>query len=76
MLIQQFGSSKEFVKSVTHAFEGSGNSIDGISPSNLLDKAIQVSDCGYEYGTSWGKQVIKLHKKFIFHKLFAKFIFC
>ncbi|KEH39004.1 cellulose synthase H1-like protein [Medicago truncatula] len=61
MLIQQFGSSKEFVKSVTHAFEGSGNSIDGISPSNLLDKAIQVSDCGYEYGTSWGKQMCWLY---------------
>jgi len=71
-LIQQFGSSKEFVKSVTHAFEGSDNSIDDISPSNLLDSAIQVSDCGYEYGTCWGKQVSYINK-FIFQTNICKF---
>ncbi|XP_058779643.1 cellulose synthase-like protein B4 isoform X2 [Vicia villosa] len=57
-LIKQFGSSNEFVKSATHAFEGSGySSSNGISPSNLIDSAIQVSDYGYEDGTSWGNQM-------------------
>ncbi|CAK8535497.1 unnamed protein product [Lathyrus sativus] len=57
-LIQQFGSSNEFLKSVTHAFEGSDySSSNSISPSNFIDSAIQVSDCGYESGTSWGTRM-------------------
>ncbi|XP_050883467.1 cellulose synthase-like protein B4 isoform X2 [Lathyrus oleraceus] len=57
-LIQQFGSSNEFLKSVTHAFEGSNySSSNGISPSSFIDFAIQVSDCGYENSTSWGNQM-------------------
>lgn len=57
-LIQQFGSSKEFVKSATHAFERSDYSTNnGISLSNFIEEAIQVSDCGYDNGTSWGKKV-------------------
>ncbi|CAI8592789.1 unnamed protein product [Vicia faba] len=56
--IKQFGSSNEFVKSVTHAFEGSDYSTsNGISPSSFIDSAIQVSDCEYENGTSWGNQM-------------------
>ncbi|XP_004487424.1 cellulose synthase-like protein B4 isoform X2 [Cicer arietinum] len=57
-LIQQFGSSKEFVKSATHAFERSDYSTNnGISLSNFIEEAIQVSDCGYDNGTSWGKKM-------------------
>ncbi|PNX82564.1 cellulose synthase-like protein h1-like, partial [Trifolium pratense] len=56
ILIQQFGSSNEFVKSATHAMEGSDYSTNGISPSNFIEEAIRISDCGYEYGTDWGKK--------------------
>ncbi|WJX69064.1 hypothetical protein P8452_53363 [Trifolium repens] len=57
ILIQQFGSSKEFVKSATHAMEGSDYSTNDISPSNFIEEAIRISDCGYEYGTDWGKKM-------------------
>ncbi|KAJ1400053.1 Nucleotide-diphospho-sugar transferase [Sesbania bispinosa] len=56
-LIQQFGSSKKFIKSAIHALEGSAYSTNDDSPSNFIDAAIQVSDCGYEHGTCWGKQM-------------------
>jgi len=68
MLIQQFGSSKKFVKSATQVMEGSDYSTNGISTSNLIEEAIKVSDCGYEDGTSWGKQV--------HFSVFAKYKFC
>ncbi|CAJ2660282.1 unnamed protein product [Trifolium pratense] len=61
ILIQQFGSSNEFVKSVTHAMEGSDYSTNGISPSNFIEEAIRISDCGYEYGTDWGKKMCWLY---------------
>ncbi|XP_020238421.1 cellulose synthase-like protein H1 [Cajanus cajan] len=57
ILIQQFGSSKEFVKSAAHALEGSAYSVDDITPSNFTEAATQVANCGYEYGTCWGKQM-------------------
>ncbi|WJX73827.1 hypothetical protein P8452_57563 [Trifolium repens] len=57
ILTQQFGSSKEFVKSATHAMEGSDYSTNDISPSNFIEEAIRISDCGYEYGTDWGKKM-------------------
>ncbi|XP_045805954.1 cellulose synthase-like protein B4 [Trifolium pratense] len=57
ILIQQFGSSKEFIKSATQAIEGSDHSTNGISSSNFIEEAIQVSNCGYEYDTCWGKKM-------------------
>ncbi|KAJ1400051.1 Nucleotide-diphospho-sugar transferase [Sesbania bispinosa] len=57
ILMQQFGSSKEFVKSAAHALEGYAYSPNDISPSNFIQTAIQVADCGYENGTSWGNQI-------------------
>ncbi|MCI02532.1 cellulose synthase-like protein H1-like, partial [Trifolium medium] len=57
ILIQQFGSSKEFIKSATQAIEESDHSTNGISSSNFIEEAIQVSNCGYEYGTCWGKKM-------------------
>ncbi|KAL2331853.1 hypothetical protein Fmac_019434 [Flemingia macrophylla] len=53
----QFGSSKEFVKSVAPASEGSAYSANDVTPSNWIAAATQVANCGYEYGTCWGKQV-------------------
>jgi hypothetical protein len=64
-LIQQFGSSKEFVKSATHAMEGSDYSTNDISPSNFIEEAIRISDCGYEYGTDWGKKVSYISKSIL-----------
>ncbi|AES67199.2 putative cellulose synthase (UDP-forming) [Medicago truncatula] len=57
ILIQQFGSSKKFVKSATQVMEGNDYSTHGNSPSNFIEEAIKVSDCEYEYGTCWGKQM-------------------
>ncbi|KAK7324809.1 hypothetical protein VNO77_28664 [Canavalia gladiata] len=57
ILVQQFGSSKELVKSVAHALEGSTYSLNDISPSSFIEAATQVGNCGYEYGTCWGKQM-------------------
>ncbi|GAU23106.1 hypothetical protein TSUD_305530 [Trifolium subterraneum] len=48
----------EFVKSATRAMEWSDYFTNGISPSNFIEEAIRISDCGYEYGTDWGKKVI------------------
>ncbi|KAK7261124.1 hypothetical protein RIF29_27428 [Crotalaria pallida] len=56
ILMQQFGSSKEFLKSAAGAFEGNSHSSSDISPSSFIEAAIQVSDCAYENGTSWGQQ--------------------
>ncbi|XP_045804574.1 cellulose synthase-like protein B4 [Trifolium pratense] len=61
ILIQQFGSSNEFVKSATHAMEESDYSTNGISLSNFIEEAIRISDCGYEYGTDWGKKMCWLY---------------
>ncbi|XP_027339836.1 cellulose synthase-like protein B4 isoform X2 [Abrus precatorius] len=57
ILTQQFGSSKTFVKSVAHALDRSSYSPNNISPSNFVEAAIEVADCGYEYETSWGKHM-------------------
>jgi hypothetical protein len=57
ILIQQFGSSKVFIKSATQVMEGSDHSTNAISSSNFIEEAIQVSNCGYEYGTCWGQKV-------------------
>ncbi|KAK7272279.1 hypothetical protein RJT34_28776 [Clitoria ternatea] len=57
-LTKQFGSSKAFVKAVVHAMEGvSAYTPNDVSPSNLVEEAIQVANFDYEYGTSWGKQM-------------------
>ncbi|RDX62085.1 Cellulose synthase-like protein H1, partial [Mucuna pruriens] len=56
ILIEQLGSSKEFVTSASHALEGSayfGND----TPSNFIEAAREVANCRYEYGTCWGKQM-------------------
>ena len=53
--LQEFGSSKELIKSVVLALKGNTN------PSNCLRNSIQASyqiaSCEYEYGTSWGTKV-------------------
>ena len=57
ILIQQFGSSKEFIKSAAHVLGGSAYSANDITPSNFLEATTQVANCDYECGTFWGKQV-------------------
>ncbi|XP_027339841.1 cellulose synthase-like protein B4 [Abrus precatorius] len=57
ILMQQFGCSKEFIKSATHAVQGSAYYANDISPSKFIEAAIQVANCGYEYGTSWGNKI-------------------
>ncbi|XP_075670927.1 cellulose synthase-like protein H1 isoform X1 [Castanea sativa] len=52
---KRVGSSKELMKSVSHAFKGKTNSPDHLS--NPIDTAYQVAGCGYEHGTSWGRQL-------------------
>ncbi|TKY66990.1 Cellulose synthase protein H1 [Spatholobus suberectus] len=56
-LKQKLGASKEVMKAAAHALEGRTYSLDDINISNAVDVASQVASCGYEYGTSWGKQV-------------------
>lgn len=56
------------MKSATQVMEGNDYSTHGISPSNFIEEAIKVSDCEYEYGTCWGKQV--------YFSVFAKYKFC
>ncbi|KAK7375198.1 hypothetical protein VNO78_35891 [Psophocarpus tetragonolobus] len=57
ILIQQFGSSQEFIKSAAHTLGGIAYSANDITPSNFIEAANQVANCEYEYGTCWGKQV-------------------
>ncbi|KHN44862.1 cellulose synthase-like protein H1 isoform X2 [Glycine soja] len=57
ILIQQFGRSKEFVKSAAVALDGKAYLPKDISPSNFIEAAIQVARCGYECGTFWGKKI-------------------
>ncbi|XP_027339839.1 cellulose synthase-like protein B4 isoform X2 [Abrus precatorius] len=57
ILTQQFGSSKDYVKSVAHALEGSTYPENDISPSHFIEAATQVANCEYENGTYWGKQM-------------------
>ncbi|KAK7272277.1 hypothetical protein RJT34_28774 [Clitoria ternatea] len=57
ILTQQFGSSNEFVKSAACALQGSRNYPEDISPSNFIEEAITVTNCAYEYGTYWGKEM-------------------
>ncbi|KAK7375197.1 hypothetical protein VNO78_35890 [Psophocarpus tetragonolobus] len=57
ILIQQFGSSKEFVNSATKALDGKAYFPNDNSPSNFTEAAVQVAGCGYEYGTLWGKKI-------------------
>ncbi|KAL4620098.1 hypothetical protein ACB092_06G128900 [Castanea dentata] len=54
-ILKRVGSSKELMKSVAHALKGKTNSPDHLS--NSIDTAYQVAGCGYEHGTSWGRQV-------------------
>ncbi|CAJ1956282.1 unnamed protein product [Sphenostylis stenocarpa] len=57
ILIQQFGSSKEFIKSAAQALGGTAYSANDITPSNFIEAATQVANCEYEYDTFWGKQL-------------------
>ncbi|KAK7342084.1 hypothetical protein VNO80_25027 [Phaseolus coccineus] len=56
-LEQKFGDSNEIMKTVAHALEGKTYLPNDINISIAVDIAAQVSSCGYEHGTSWGKQV-------------------
>ncbi|KAK8469620.1 hypothetical protein PHAVU_005G116450 [Phaseolus vulgaris] len=57
ILIQQFGISKEFIKSAARVVGGSGYSANDITPSNFIEAATQVANCEYECGTFWGNQL-------------------
>ncbi|XP_020238399.1 cellulose synthase-like protein H1 isoform X2 [Cajanus cajan] len=57
ILIQQFGSSKELVKSAAHVLLGKVKFPNDVSPSSFIEAAIQVAGCGYEYSTFWGKKI-------------------
>ena len=61
-MIQQFGSSKEFIKSAAHALGGNAYSANDITPSNFIEAATQVANCEYEDDTFWGKQVWNRNK--------------
>lgn len=56
-LKQNFGASKDLIKSAVDALEGRTHSPSDINVSNATEKASQLADSGYEYGTGWGKQV-------------------
>ncbi|KAI8012702.1 Cellulose synthase-like protein B3 [Camellia lanceoleosa] len=57
-LLKTFGRSMEFTKSAAKILSDMKTS--SISPNNIsncIEAAYQVAGCGYEYGTSWGKEV-------------------
>nr|POE98882.1 cellulose synthase-like protein h1 [Quercus suber] len=54
-ILKSVGSSKKLMKSIAHALKGKTNSPDHLS--NSIDTSYQVASCGYEHGTSWGRQV-------------------
>ncbi|XP_059452412.1 cellulose synthase-like protein H1 isoform X2 [Corylus avellana] len=53
--LQEFGSSKELIKSAVLALKGNAN------PSNCLwtsiEASYQIASCEYEYGTGWGTKL-------------------
>ncbi|KAL4379756.1 hypothetical protein GQ457_02G029730 [Hibiscus cannabinus] len=53
-LMKKFGKSREFMESATHALRGE----KGIRPklSDSLEDALQVADCNYEFGSTWGSK--------------------
>ncbi|XP_057457596.1 cellulose synthase-like protein H1 isoform X2 [Lotus japonicus] len=57
-IVQIFGTSREFVGSVTHALEGKtyANN-DDLCKSLDLEAAKEVASCGYECSTAWGEKV-------------------
>ncbi|XP_027927164.1 cellulose synthase-like protein H1 [Vigna unguiculata] len=57
LLTQQFGSSKEFIKSADHALDGKTNFHNDSSPSDCIEAAIKVAGCEYECGTWWGEKI-------------------
>jgi len=68
ILIQQFGSSKEFINSAAHVLGGSAYSANEITPSNFIEAATQVANCEYECDTFWGKKVRNRNKNIIFRR--------
>jgi len=62
LLTQQFGSSKEFIKSADHALDWKTNFHNDSSPSDCIEAAIKVAGCEYECGTWWGEKVQRLSK--------------
>lgn len=54
-LSNEFGESKEFVKSVVEALKGKTNCSNNLL--NFLEEAHRLGDSTYEYGTGWGKNV-------------------
>ncbi|PQQ01311.1 cellulose synthase-like protein B4 [Prunus yedoensis var. nudiflora] len=55
-LLKTFGNSKEFTKSADDALRGKTEYYPDML-SKSMEAAHQVGDCGYEYGTNWGKKV-------------------
>lgn len=57
-IVQIFGTSREFVGSVTHALEGKTyTNNDDLCKSLDLEAAKEVASCGYECSTAWGEKV-------------------
>ncbi|KAK1423939.1 hypothetical protein QVD17_19250 [Tagetes erecta] len=53
-----FGKSFELRESAAKILSGSNSKIENQkSPSSLIEAAIHVAGCSYEYGTHWGKKV-------------------
>ncbi|GMI78990.1 cellulose synthase-like B3 [Hibiscus trionum] len=50
--MKKFGKSREFLETTTHALRGE----KGIGPklSDSLEAALQVANCDYEFGSTWG----------------------
>ncbi|XP_061375276.1 cellulose synthase-like protein B4 isoform X2 [Gastrolobium bilobum] len=51
-----FGTSKEFVESAGYALKGKTFTPND-NLCNSLEAASEITSCGYEYGTAWGKQL-------------------
>lgn len=68
--MKEFGKSKEFVESATHALKGEKGIRKSIS--DYLEASFQVAACDYEFGSSWGTKVSPKNPEKIFtikHKL-------
>ncbi|KAK3404472.1 hypothetical protein EUGRSUZ_K00778 [Eucalyptus grandis] len=54
-LLNEFGSSKQFINSAAQALQGNSNHLEDLSSS--LETVHQVASCTYEYDTDWGQKI-------------------
>ncbi|KAL3714730.1 hypothetical protein ACJRO7_006606 [Eucalyptus globulus] len=54
-LLNEFGSSKQFINSAAQALQGKSNHLEDLSSS--LETVNQVASSTYEYDTDWGQKV-------------------